>query len=81
MGRVMTEEEYEEWKKEKEGGRQREDDTGIDWGMGEGQYSVFGKKEDHLIISGQHVSLFPVDMNFFFFFFFCHASIFHYFLF
>ena len=35
VGRVMTEEEYEEWKKEKEGGRQDEEDTGVDWGMGE----------------------------------------------
>ena len=35
VGCVMTEEEYEEWKKEREGGRQREEDTGIDWGMGE----------------------------------------------
>lgn len=34
VGRVMTEEEYEEWKNEKEGGRQSEEDTGIDWGMG-----------------------------------------------
>lgn len=38
VGRVMTEEEYEEWKKEKEGGRHSEDDTGIDWGMGEEQF-------------------------------------------
>lgn len=38
VGRVMTEEEYEEWKKEKEGGRQSEEDTGIDWGMGEKQF-------------------------------------------
>lgn len=65
MGRVMTEEEYEEWKKEKEGGRESEDDTGIDWGMGERQYPVFEKNTDLIISSGQHVSLFPVDMNFF----------------
>ena len=38
VGRVMTEEEYEEWRKEKEGGRQSEEDTGIDWGMGEKQF-------------------------------------------
>ena len=35
MGRVMTEEEYDEWKKEREGGKQGEQNTGIDWGMGE----------------------------------------------
>ena len=35
VGRVMTEEEYDEWKKEREGGKQVEQDTGIDWGMGE----------------------------------------------
>ena len=60
VGRVMTEEEYEEWKKEKEGGRQSEEDTGIDWGMGEGQYPVFEKNKDHIILSGQSqdVSLF-----------------------
>lgn len=38
VGRVMTEEEYEEWKKEKEGGTQSEEDTGINWGMGKIQY-------------------------------------------
>lgn len=38
MGRVMTEEEYEVWKKEKEGRRQSDEDTGIDWGMGEKQF-------------------------------------------
>ena len=36
----MTEEEYEEWKKEKEGGKQNEEDTGIDWGMGNNLYWV-----------------------------------------
>ena len=30
----MTEEEYKEWKKEREGGKQDDQDTGIDWGMG-----------------------------------------------
>lgn len=35
VGRVMTEEEYEEWKKEREGGKENEEETGIDWGMGE----------------------------------------------
>ena len=40
VGRVMTEEEYEEWKKGKEGGRQSEEDTGIDWGMGEEKIKV-----------------------------------------
>ena len=35
VGRVMTEEEYEEWKKEREGGKEHEQDGGIDWGMGE----------------------------------------------
>lgn len=35
VGRVMTEEEYEEWKKEKEGSKEHEQDGGIDWGMGE----------------------------------------------
>ena len=38
VGRVMTEEEYEEWKKEREGGKQNEEDTGIDWGMGNNLY-------------------------------------------
>ena len=45
VGRVMTEEEYEEWKKEKEGGRQSEEDTGIDWGMGEKQFVCVFKRE------------------------------------
>lgn len=35
VGRVMTEEEYEEWKKEREGSKEHEQDGGIDWGMGE----------------------------------------------
>ena len=35
VGCVMTEEEYEEWKKEREGGKKDELGTGIDWGMGE----------------------------------------------
>ncbi|KAM7445045.1 Kanadaptin [Porites harrisoni] len=35
VGRVMTEEENEEWKKEREGGKEHEQDGGIDWGMGE----------------------------------------------
>lgn len=35
VGRVLTEEEYEEWKKEREGGKEHEKDGGIDWGMGE----------------------------------------------
>lgn len=35
VGRVMTEEEYEEWKKEREGIKEHEQDGGIDWGMGE----------------------------------------------
>lgn len=35
MGRVMTEEEYDEWRKEREGEKQVSQDTGIDWGMGE----------------------------------------------
>ena len=43
VGCVMTEEEYEEWKKEKEGGRQSEEDTGIDWGMGEKQFVCLRK--------------------------------------
>ena len=40
VGRVMTEEEYDEWKKEKDGGRRSEEDTGIDWGMGEEKIKV-----------------------------------------
>ena len=35
VGHVMTEEENEEWKKEREGGKEHEQDGGIDWGMGE----------------------------------------------
>ena len=35
VGQVMTEEEYEEWRKEREGGKPDEQDAGIDWGMGE----------------------------------------------
>lgn len=35
VGRVMTEEEYEEWKKDRDGRGQDGQDTGIDWGMGE----------------------------------------------
>lgn len=34
VGRVMTEDEYEDWKKEREGGKQDDQDVGIDWGMG-----------------------------------------------
>ena len=31
VGRVMTEEEYEEWKKDRDGRGQDGQDTGIDW--------------------------------------------------
>ena len=41
VGCVMSEEEYEEWKREREGGTCKdEEDTGIDWGMGEAHYAM-----------------------------------------
>ena len=51
VGRVMTEEEYEDWKKEKEGGTQSEEDTGINWGMGKIQLCSVSEKSREVTFS------------------------------
>lgn len=46
VGKVMTETEYEEWKKEKEKKPDEEDDTACSWGFG----NLFTRNSNNLLL-------------------------------